>query len=402
MKKFQQKIINDPLYGLISIDSPIFFDLIEHPIFQRLRRISQTGLSYLVYPGALHTRFHHSLGCLYLMQKALHILKQKGVLISKEEEVSACVAILLHDVGHGPFSHALENHIINVDHEEISRYLFNQLNKEFNGELTLALKIFNGNYHRKFFKQLISGQLDVDRLDYLMRDSFYTGVADGTISIDRLISMMNVMDDEIVIEAKGIYSVEKFIIARMFMYWQVYLHKTAVGAEYLLTKILKRARELYRNGVEIWTTPEVAYFFKHDINLTNLDEQAIKHFLFLSDSDILSCIKQWTKSKDPILCEISNKLISRSLYKIKQSEQIRDKLYFFEELSLDKTKIKNEYLSGIISVKNLAYNSHYPIKMLMKNGKIKKLEDISNQLDFRQLSKAVTKQYFCYSKKLRE
>ncbi|APD07904.1 deoxynucleoside triphosphate triphosphohydrolase SAMHD1 [Flavobacteriaceae bacterium UJ101] len=398
-KNTKQKIINDPLYGFITISSPLLFDLIEHPIFQRLRHISQTGLSYLVYPGAHHTRFHHSLGCMYLMQKALNTLKQKGVEISQEEEEGACIAILLHDIGHGPFSHALEHSIIEVHHEEISLYLFNQLNKEFNGALDLAIQIFKGEYHRGFFKQLISSQLDVDRLDYLMRDSFYTGVAEGTISIDRLISMMNVVDDEIVIEAKGIYSVEKFIIARMFMYWQVYLHKTGVGAEYLLTKILKRAHELYHNNFEIWTTPELEFFFKRKIKFDDLNEEVMKHFLMLSDADIWICIKQWSKSKDEILAKISKMLLNRNLYKVEETEKEQLKDYFLEELNLSPEIIKNEYFSGIIPVKNLAYDKENPIKLLMKNGRIIRLEEVSKQLDFKVLSKPVKKHYFCYLKR---
>lgn len=397
-KNTKQKIINDPLYGFISISSPLLFDLIEHPIFQRLRRISQTGLSYLVYPGAHHTRFHHSLGCMYLMKKALNTLKEKGIEISEEEEEGACIAILLHDIGHGPFSHALEHSIIKVHHEEISLYLFNQLNKEFEGALNLAIQIFKGVYHRRFFKRLISSQLDVDRLDYLMRDSFYTGVAEGTISIDRLISMMNVVDDEIVIEAKGIYSVEKFIIARMFMYWQVYLHKTGVGAEYLLTKILKRAHELYHTGLKIWITPELEFFFRNTIGIKDLNEKVMDHFLMLSDADIWICIKQWSKSEDKILAKISKMLLDRNLYKVEETENEHPKEYFFKKLNLSNETVKEEYFSGIVPVKNLAYDKKNPIKLLMKDGRIIRLEEVSKQLDFKVLSKPVKKHYFCYLK----
>ncbi len=397
-KNTKQKIINDPLYGFITISSPLIFDLIEHSYFQRLRRISQTGLSYLIYPGAHHTRFHHSLGCVHLMQKALNTLKQKGIKVSKKEEEAACIAILLHDVGHGPFSHALEHTIIKVHHEEISLYLFEQLNVEFDGALDLAIQIFKGEYHRKFFKQLISSQLDVDRLDYLKRDSFYTGVAEGTISIDRLISMMNVVDDEIVIEAKGIYSVEKFIIARMFMYWQVYLHKTGVGAEYLLTKILKRAGELYHKGVSIWMTPELTFFFENKIEKKDLNEEVIKQFLMLSDADILICIKQWCKSDDIVLAQISNMLVNRNLYKVKETEEEKAKTYFLEEFNLDPKVIQNDYFSGTLPVENLAYDSKKPIKLLTKNGNTIKLEEVSKQLDFKILSKPVKKHYFYYLK----
>ncbi len=397
-KNTKQKIINDPLYGFIAISSPLIFNLVEHPAFQRLRRISQTGLSYLIYPGAHHTRFHHSLGCMHLMQKALNTLKQKGIKISKEEEEAVCIAILLHDIGHGPFSHALEHSIMKVHHEEISLYLFNQLNVEFNGALDLAIQIFKGEYNRVFFKQLISGQLDVDRLDYLMRDSFYTGVAEGTIGIDRLISMMNVVNDEIVIEAKGIYSIEKFLIARMFMYWQVYLHKTGVAAEYLLTNILKRANELYHKGYRIWTTPELAFFFKNKIEIEDLNQEVMNHFLMLSDADIWICIKQWSKSEEKTLATISKMLINRNLYKVKETEKEQTKDYFLKKLNLDPNIIENEYFSGIIPVKNLAYNKLNPIKLLMKNGNIIRLEEVSKQLDFKVLSKPVKKHYFYYVK----
>ncbi len=397
-KNTKQKIINDPLYGFITLSSPLIFNLIEHPIFQRLRRITQTGLSYLVYPGAHHTRFHHSLGCFYLMEKALHTLTQKGIEISEEEKEAACAAILLHDIGHGPFSHALEHTIIKVHHEEISLYLFEQLNVEMNGALDLAIQIFKGEYHRKFFHQLISSQLDVDRLDYLKRDSFYTGVAEGTISIDRLISMMNVVDDEIVIEAKGIYSVEKFIIARMFMYWQVYLHKTGVGAEYLLTKILERANKLYQEGFPIWTTPELEFFFKNKIERNDLNEEVMNRFLMLSDSDIWICVKQWSKSNDTVLTQIATMLINRNLYKVKESEEEKTKEYFLEKFHLDPIIIQNNYFSGILPVKNLAYDSKKPIKLLMNDGSVVKLENVSKQLDFKILSKTVEKHYFYYLK----
>ncbi|MFV0236987.1 MAG: HD domain-containing protein [Flavobacteriales bacterium] len=397
-KNIKQKIINDPLYGFITVSSPLLFDLIEHPIFQRLRWISQTGLSCLVYPGAHHTRFHHSLGCMHLMQKALNTLKQKGIEISEEEENAACIAILLHDIGHGPFSHALENSIIKVNHEAISLYLFNQLNEEFEGALDLAIQIFKGEYKRRFFNQLISSQLDVDRLDYLMRDCFYTGVAEGTISIDRLISMMNVINDEIVIEAKGIYSVEKFILARMFMYWQVYLHKTGVGAEYLLMKILKRAHEVYCDNSDLWITPELAFFFKNTIEIDDLDDEVMKHFLRLSDSDIGTCIKQWSKSTDETLARISNMLLNRNLYKVEETEKKQTKDYFSKKLSLETKIVESEYFSGIIPVKNLAYDKQKPIKLLMKDSRVLSLDKVSKQLDFKVLSKSVEKYYFFYLK----
>ena len=400
IKKNTQKIINDPLHGFIVIPTELIFKLIEHPIFQRLRGISQTGLSYLVYPGAHHTRFHHSLGCIHLMQKALDTLSQKGIEITEEEYEAACIAILLHDVGHGPFSHALEHSIINVHHEAISLYLLEQLNIEFEGKLTLAIQIFTANYHKKFLTQLISSQLDVDRLDYLMRDSFYSGVAEGKISIDRLISMMTVVNDEIVIEAKGIYSVENFIIARLFMYWQVYLHKTSVGAELLLTNILQRAKELIQNGENLWATPELLFFLKNTVTEKDLNPTVMQQFLLLSDADIQIAIKQWMKSDDKTLAELSNMLINRNLYKVKVFKKLADKEKIGEKLAIDKDILENDYWSQIIPVQNLAYNIEKPIHLLMKNGQIKPLHKISKELDFKTLSKPVEKYYFCYKRKV--
>lgn len=396
IKNNNPKIINDPLYGFIVIPTELIFKLIENPIFQRLRGISQTGLSYLVYPGAHHTRFHHSLGCIHLMQKALNTLRQKGIEITDEEYEATCVAILLHDIGHGPFSHALEHSIIDVHHEAISLYLLEQLNTEFDGKLNLAIQIFTGNYAKKFLTQLISSQLDVDRLDYLMRDSFYSGVTEGKISIDRLISMMTVVDDEIVIEEKGIYSVENFIIARLFMYWQVYLHKTSVGAELLLTNILQRAKELMQNGKELWASPELLYFLKNTVTENDLKPEVMQQFLLLSDADILIAIKQWTKSDDEILSELSMMLINRTLYKVKALKKATSKEKIGEKLGVDKLIIENDYLSRIVPVNNLAYNLDKPIKLLTKNGKIKPLQKVSKELDFKVLSKPVEKYYFCY------
>ena len=270
------KVLNDPVYGFILIPNGLIFDIIEHPYFQRLRRISQMGLSNLVYPGANHTRFHHAIGCLELMQKTVRVLRAKGIEISKEEENAVCIAILLHDIGHGPFSHALEHSIVSgVNHEQISLKFMQKLNKDFNGKLDLAIEIFKGTYHRKFLHQLISSQLDIDRLDYLKRDSFFTGVAEGNISSDRMIVMLNVVDDELVVEKKGIYSVEKFLLARRLMYWQVYLHKTGLVAEHMLVNILIRAKELAEKGEELPSSKALRYFLYNKIDSNNFDDHVL-------------------------------------------------------------------------------------------------------------------------------
>ena len=288
------KIFNDPIYGFITIPNSLIFDLIEHRYFQRLRRISQMGLSYLVYPGAHHTRFHHAIGGLHLMKKAVDVLRFKGVKISAEEENALYVAILLHDIGHGPFSHAMEHSIVNgVSHEQISAFFMEQLNAEFNGSLTLAINIFKGNYQRPFLCELISSQFDMDRADYLKRDSFYTGVAEGNINSERLITMLNVRDEHIVVEEKGIYSVEKFLVARRFMYWQVYLHKTSIVAEQLLTRVLKRAKELSSQGIKLAASKALHFFLTSEISEEKFDPSVLDKFSKLDDTDILGAMKSW-------------------------------------------------------------------------------------------------------------
>ena len=305
-KSNKLKILNDPIYGFIIIPSVLIFDLIEHPYFQRLRRISQMGLSYLVYPGAHHTRFHHAIGCMHLMQKAVQLLRFKGVVISKDEETALYVAILLHDIGHGAFSHALEHSIVsNINHEAISLKYMEVLNTEFNGKLSLAIEIFKGNHPKKFLYQLISSQLDMDRLDYLKRDSFYTGVAEGNINSERLITMLNVVDNNLVIEEKGIYSVEKFLIARQFMYWQVYLHKTGVVAEKLLEKVLRRAKELALKGVQLPASKSFTYFLYNQIDANNFTNETLKIFAKLDNYDVFSSIKEWISNDDVILSKLS-------------------------------------------------------------------------------------------------
>ena len=312
------KIFNDPIYGFITIPNPLIFDLIAHPYFQRLRRITQMGLSYLVYPGAHHTRFHHALGCLHLMQKAVRILSFKGVSISKDEENALYIAILLHDIGHGPFSHAMEHSIVHdIDHESISLRFMEQLNREFKGQLSLAITMFKGDYSRKFFGQLISSQLDMDRSDYLKRDSFYTGVSEGNINSERLISMMNVVDDQLVIEKKGIFSIEKFLTARRLMYWQVYLHKTSLVAEQMIINVLKRAKILAQQSVELNVSSSFDFFLKETIDKTNFDSHVLNQFSKLDDYDIVAALKSWQNHPDAVLSNLSIRLLERKLFKIK-------------------------------------------------------------------------------------
>ena len=310
------KIINDPVHGFIKIPYEIIFDIMEHRCFQRLRRISQTGLLSLIFPGATHTRFHHAIGAMHLMFNALEILKQKGVKISTEEEKGAMLAVLLHDVGHGPFSHALENILMdNWHHEKLSLLLMEQLNEEFSGELTIAIQMFQGKYHRKFFNQLISSQLDVDRLDYLKRDSFYTGVSEGNINTQRILSTLNVLDDELVLDEKGIYSIEHYLVARMFMYWQVYYHKAAVLAENLLIKIMNRAKTLVSQNVKVEASENLKYFLYRE-SFTEATEEDIARFMELDDTDVLQAIKSWKNHDDFVLSYLCKTVINRKFPKI--------------------------------------------------------------------------------------
>ena len=399
------KILNDPIYGFIRIPNSLIFDIIEHPSFQRLRRVSQMGLSNLVYPGANHTRFHHALGCLHLMQKAINVLTVKGVKISKDEESALCIAILLHDIGHGAFSHALEHSIVTgITHEEISLKYMEQLNEEFEGQLDLAIKIFTGKYHRLFLQQLISSQLDIDRLDYLKRDSFYTGVAEGNISSDRLIAMMNVLNDELVIEKKGIYSVEKFLIARRLMYWQVYLHKTSLVAEHMLVKVLMRAKELAENNVDLFCSSSLKYFLYNKTNKANFDSRVLDLFSKLDDYDLLSAIKEWTNHPDKTLSGLSNMIVDRNLLKV----EIHDKAVSKIDISKHINKLMNS--SGLTEkeasyfvfkgdISNQAYNSNQPIKILNKKGVIEDIVKASDQLNLQALSKPVKKFFICYPKR---
>lgn len=401
------KILNDPIYGFISIPNALIFDLIEHSFFQRLRRISQMGLSYLVYPGAHHTRFHHAIGCMFLMQHAVQTLRAKGIEISEDEANALYIAILLHDIGHGPFSHALEHSIVTgISHEEISLSFMKELNREFEGKLSLAIQVFEGKYHRKFFHQLISSQLDMDRLDYLKRDSFYSGVAEGNINSERLIAMLNVVNDTLVLDEKGIYSAEKFIVGRRLMYWQVYLHKTGLVAEKMLVNLLRRANELSKEGYDLFGSSAFKYFLAKEIHRENFDILTLKTFAKLDDYDILSAIKDWISHEDKVLSLLSKMIINRNLLKIEIQNDPFENAYFERILkekmsSFDMTAKEMSYFTFMDSVQNQAYNpSMSKINILFKDGSIKDLSKASDQLNIQALTKPVIKHFICYPKKV--
>jgi HD superfamily phosphohydrolase len=405
----KKKIINDPVHGFISIPSERIFDLIEHPYFQRLRYIKQLGMTHLVYPGALHTRFHHALGAMHLMGLAIETLRNKGHEISDEEEEAVTIAILLHDIGHGPFSHALEESIVvGISHEDISVMLMNSLNKQFNGQLDLAISIFDDTYHRHFLHQLVSSQLDMDRLDYLNRDSFFTGVSEGVISSDRIIKMLNVCDDHIVIEEKGIYSIEKFLIARRLMYWQVYLHKTVISAELLLSKILKRSRELALNQGMPFNLPGLGHFLNTKIEKSQFmaDTIHLERFAALDDTDIMAAIKVWKTSSDFILSKLCTDLVERKLYKVEISNeqpnaQFIDQLLETAAKKYDLTLQEAAYFVFTDNIRNDAYKADDGnILILMKNGSIKDIAEASDNSNLGALSKTVKKAIVCYNKEL--
>ena len=399
------KTINDPIYGFITIPSKLVFDLMEHKYFQRLRRISQMGFSYIVYPGAHHTRFHHALGAMFLMQKAVQVLHSKGIAISKKEEEALYVAILLHDIGHGPFSHAMENSIVeNVNHEQISLLFMEVLNRKFNKQLTLAIKIFKDEYPRKFFHQLVSGQLDMDRLDYLKRDSFYTGVPEGTVNAQRLIAMLNVRNEELVVDEKGIYSVENFLVARRLMYWQVYLHKTGIVAEQLLVRVLKRAKELTSKGMNIAGSDNLQFFLKNNISENDFSEEVLDIFSRLDDYDIIAAMKAWVSNDDFVLKKLSKMLLNRDLLKIKVKsepfaiQKVREKrILLAKEFNISEAEASYFIFMG--TLENQAYSMEKDtINLLKKNGKIIDVAKASDQLNLEALSKSVVKYYMCYPK----
>src|SRR4051812_34284752 len=339
----KRKIINDPIYGFVTLPDDIVYDLIDHPYFQRLRRIKQLGLTNLVYPGALHTRFHHAIGAMHLMGEAVQTLRQKGVHISGKEEEAVTIAILLHDIGHGPFSHALEHSLVRgISHEAISSMIMSRLNKEFKGRLSLAIEIFNDRYKKHFLHQLVSSQLDMDRLDYLKRDSFFTGVSEGVISSDRIIKMLNVAKDQLVVEQKAIYSIEKFLIARRLMYWQVYLHKTVLSAESLLVNILKRAKELALKGEKLFATPPLSTFLENDYAEKDFqkDPRLLEDFLKLDDHDVVASIKVWSEYNDKILSRLCMNLLNRKLYRVEMQNE----------------RVPKDYLSDLVTKASKLYN----------------------------------------------
>lgn len=403
--KNKLKIINDPIYGFITIHSQLLFRLIEHKYFQRLRRISQMGMSYLVYPGAHHTRFQHALGAMFLMQKAIQVLRLKGVAVSEAEAEALCIAILLHDIGHGPFSHAMEHSIVdNVSHEYISLLFMEELNHEFNNELTLAITIFKNEYHRKFMHQLVSGQLDMDRLDYLRRDSFYTGVQEGTVNSQRLIEMLNVHEDCLVVEEKAVYSVEKFIIARRFMYWQVYLHKTGIVAEQLLMNLLKRAKELAQKNVDVPASNALSFFLQNTITLEEFGKNALDTFALLDDYDVVSSMKLWLHHEDFVLRSLSEMLLNRDLLKIniKNKPYTKEKLRKKREIIANKYKITQHEAAFFVfegEIENLAYKmDNDGINLLTKKGKVVDVAKANDQLNLKALSKTMVKYYLCFPK----
>lgn len=397
-------MLNDPIYGFIQIPNALIFDIIEHSYFQRLRRITQVGFSNLVYPGANHTRFHHAIGCVHLMQKAVRGLRFKDIEISKEEENALYCAILLHDIGHGAYSHALEHSIVSgVSHEEISLKFMEYLNEEFEGKLTLAIEIFKGTYSRKFLCQLISSQLDIDRLDYLKRDSFYTGVTEGNISSERLIAMMNVKDDALVIEEKGIYSVENFLIARRLMYWQVYLHKIGLVAENMLVNVLKRAKELAEKGVVLFASSSLKYFLYHQISEANFDKKTLKIFSKLDDYDVLLAIKEWANHEDKVLSLLSKMIIDRKLLRIELQQNKFEATFLNTKIrevstALGLSEKEAKFFVFSKKIKNQAYKKETPIYILNKKGVLKDIAKASDQLHLQALTNPVVKYFICYPK----
>ena len=396
------KVVNDPVYGFIHIPNEFILDLIEHPYFQRLCRISQMGLSYLVYPGARHTRFHHALGCMYLMQQAIQTLRYKQVEITPEEEEGLYIAILLHDIGHGPFSHAMEHSIVEgISHEEISLAFMEELNRQFEGKLSIAIEIFQKKYHKQFMNQLISSQLDMDRLDYLKRDSFYSGVSEGNINSQRIIAMLTVKDDTLIVEEKGIYSIEEFLVARRLMYWQVYLHKTSIGAEFVLIRILARVKELTQQGKKLPMTTALRFFVENHITKETFDRHALHLFAQLDDYDIISGLKEWQYGDDWVLAKLSQMILNRDLLRVKlykspvEKEKVQELLQeTAQQLNISEDLAHYFVFTGEIS--NTAYRKdEQNILIYTKNNKIVDVTKASDQMNLDALSTKVTKYYLC-------
>jgi HD superfamily phosphohydrolase len=409
-KTNKKKIINDPVHGFISISWDIIFDLIEHPYFQRLQRIRQLGLTSFVYPGATHTRFQHALGATHLMNTAINVLRQKGHIITDEEAEAANIAILLHDIGHGPFSHALENTIIRgINHEELSLLFMHDLNASFGGRLDMAIEIFTGKYRKKFLHQLVASQLDMDRLDYLKRDSFFTGVIEGVIGSDRIVRMLNVLNDKLVVDIKGIYSIEKFLIARRLMYWQVYFHKGVLASEILLVNILKRAKELVQKNNLSPATPALQYFLTNNFSYSDFitgDKTILDHYARLDDNDIISSAKIWADFTDPVLSRLCNNMLNRKLFRIElQKEKFPEmKINQIRNAVMKKYGINTseaEYFVINDSISNYAYSSEDErIQILYHNGELKDVTEASDMPDMSILTKTVTKNYLCYPKEI--
>ena len=399
-------IFNDPIYGFIRIPEGLVYELIGHPYFQRLRRISQMGLSFLVYPGAHHTRFHHALGAMHLVQQAVSLLREKGFEITPAEEEGVLCAILLHDIGHGPFSHALENELVRGEsHETLSLRIMEKLNHSYAGALDTALAIFKGSYPKKFLNQLVSSQLDMDRLDYLKRDSFYTGVAEGNINSERLITMLSIHEGNLAIEEKGLYSVEKFLMARRFMYWQVYLHKTGLAAEALLVRLIRRARQLRELEALPTYSPSLRYFLFERDPSAPFGPRDLDAFMELDDIDILAAVKQWTTSTDPVLSRLCRMLLDRRLPSIKMQEEPigADVLQVKREKIQDQWSLSEEEAGYFVfagEISNRAYNrERQNINILMKNGRVLDIASRSEQLNSEVLSGAEVKYFICYPKK---
>jgi len=396
------KIINDPVFGFIKIKRGLLYDIVQHSLFQRLNRINQLGLASVVYPGARHTRFQHSIGAFYLMTEAVKALKEKGVYIFDSEEEAVEAAILMHDIGHGPFSHVLENTLIKgISHEDISLMMMERINRDLHGELNLAISIFKDEYPNKIFHQLISSQLDMDRLDYLRRDSFFTGVTEGNIGSARIIKMLNVADDRLVVDQKGIYSIENYLTTRRLMYWQVYLHRTAVGYEKVLVNTLTRARDLVRTGHEVFAAPALAYFLKDDVVF---DEQALDHYADLDDSDIWSALKAWKHSDDRILATLAADMLDRHLFRVEVSEQ-RPTDEYMQDIAhriADQMGIAladTRYLMTLTEIGKDMYNPEDDsIGILYKDGTVKDIAEASEILNVQLLSKKIRKYYLCYQR----
>ena len=401
-----RKFINDPVYGFITLSGKTVFQITEHPFFQRLRRITQLGLTHLVYPGAIHTRFHHALGCMHLMKQAIDVLREKGHPITDDEKESALLAILVHDIGHGPFSHALENTIVNTDHETLSRMFMERLNTELDGALEEARAIFDGTHPKKFLHQLVASQLDVDRLDFLRRDSFFTGVSEGVVGSDRIIKMLEVANNELVVEAKGIYSIEKFIVARRLMYWQVYMHKTVLSAEYLLMNILKRARELAAEGNAPEAPSDLLFFIQNPVNRKSLETtpEILDTFARIDDYDVMAAIKNWTRSEDKLLSILSHKLINRRLYKIEMQDHPFSKARVEDLRKKTQEKYRvNEQASAYLVFSGKAQNHAYNpvsdnIRIIFKDNTIKDITEVSDPIKSVGITKMVYKYFLCYPK----